>query len=121
MEYDTEPRLLAIDCEMCATATDDKALLSLCMVDTEGTAIIHVRSRAPPAPSRAQVSALLVLSCLCMDSYQTRLFIGNVLCTARACSVATERHSLICTPSLYHNVDLDNWTTSICGCCFPVQ
>eukprot|EP00208_Stichococcus_sp_RCC1054_P002596 CAMPEP_0206146364 /NCGR_PEP_ID=MMETSP1473-20131121/30120_1 /ASSEMBLY_ACC=CAM_ASM_001109 /TAXON_ID=1461547 /ORGANISM="Stichococcus sp, Strain RCC1054" /LENGTH=307 /DNA_ID=CAMNT_0053542879 /DNA_START=263 /DNA_END=1183 /DNA_ORIENTATION=+ len=49
MEYDTEPRLLAIDCEMCATATDDKALLSLCMVDTEGTAIIHEMVRPEDA------------------------------------------------------------------------
>lgn len=34
--YDEEPTLFAIDCEMCATANDDKALLSLCMVDVNG-------------------------------------------------------------------------------------
>ena len=55
MEYDEEPKLLAIDCEMCAAAGDDKALLSLCMVDTDGTSIIHVSSQLlppPPLPSR---------------------------------------------------------------------
>lgn len=55
MEYDEEPKLLAIDCEMCATAGDDKALLSLCMVDTDGTSILHVR---PPLPAPSHIPSL---------------------------------------------------------------
>ena len=41
--YAEEPALFALDCEMCATATDDKALLSLCLVDVNGEIVLQVR------------------------------------------------------------------------------
>lgn len=40
--YDEEPALFAVDCEMCATATEDKALLSLCLVDVNGDIALQV-------------------------------------------------------------------------------
>lgn len=40
--YAEEPALFALDCEMCATATDDKALLSLCLVDVNGEIVLQV-------------------------------------------------------------------------------
>jgi hypothetical protein len=40
--YAAEPALFALDCEMCATATDDKALLSLCLVDAGGEIVLQV-------------------------------------------------------------------------------
>ena len=44
--YDEEPTLLAVDCEMCATDSDDKALLSLCVVDVDGNIVLQVLSAA---------------------------------------------------------------------------
>ena len=41
--YAAEPALFALDCEMCATATDDKALLSFCLVDAGGEIVLQVR------------------------------------------------------------------------------
>lgn len=35
-EAGSRPRLLALDCEMCATAQDSSALLGVCLVDEEG-------------------------------------------------------------------------------------
>lgn len=39
--FDQEPSMLGVDCEMCVTEDDDKALLSLCVVDTDGSRVIH--------------------------------------------------------------------------------
>lgn len=46
--YDEEPTLLAVDCEMCATAHDDKALLSLCLVDVDGSILQQVHHAPRP-------------------------------------------------------------------------
>lgn len=49
---DQEPSLLGLDCEMCVTEDDDKALLSLCVVDPDGERVMHVGLSAITPPHR---------------------------------------------------------------------
>lgn len=55
--FDQEPTLLAIDCEMCVTEDDDKALLSLCVVDTDGGRVMHEMVK-PDSPVKDFLTAI---------------------------------------------------------------
>jgi RNA exonuclease 1 len=73
--YAEEPSLFALDCEMCATATDDKALLSLCLVDVNGEIVLQVRcldQAAAPGGlcpcNRTCLSPYLVSQLVCLPS-----------------------------------------------------
>ena len=66
--YAEEPALFALDCEMCATATDDKALLSLCLVDVNGEIVLQVRCLDKASAPRGLLS-LRLCSRTCLPPY----------------------------------------------------
>ena len=47
-DYTQEPVLVALDCEMCATTEDDRALLGLCLLDVHGEVLVQARAPFPP-------------------------------------------------------------------------
>ena len=66
------PMLLALDCEMCATATDASALVRVCVVDALGAPVLDVSLVWLLPRCKAELQALARLCCLKSWSFSTR-------------------------------------------------
>jgi hypothetical protein len=60
------PVLYGLDCEMCETTADSRALVRMCLVDMEGKTVLDV---SPSKSLQAHVPAFTCVHLFCQDAH----------------------------------------------------